>query len=44
MANRLDAGEVEKLVKMFPEQLRGLFPAARGVGSGRGGDNPAWRQ
>jgi uncharacterized protein (DUF2267 family) len=44
MANRLDAGEVEKIIKMLPEELRGLFPTARGAGPGRGGDNPAWRQ
>ena len=44
MANRLDGGEVEKLIKTFPEELRGLFPAARGAGPSRGGDNPAWRQ
>ena len=44
MASRLDQGEVEKFIKMLPEELRGLFPAARGAGPGRGGDNPAWRQ
>jgi uncharacterized protein (DUF2267 family) len=27
MATRLDAGEVGKLVKLFPDELRGLWPA-----------------
>jgi uncharacterized protein (DUF2267 family) len=38
MANRLDPGEVEKLVKLFPDELRSLWPAARHGGAGeRGG-------
>jgi uncharacterized protein (DUF2267 family) len=32
VANRLDPGEIEKLVKLFPKELRGLWPAARGAG------------
>jgi uncharacterized protein (DUF2267 family) len=36
MANRLDPGEIEKLVKLFPKALRGLWPAARGAGTARG--------
>jgi hypothetical protein len=37
MANRMDAGEVEKLIKLFPEELRSLWPAARHAGAGEGG-------
>ena len=29
MANRLDPGEVDKLIKLFPEQLRELWPTVR---------------
>jgi uncharacterized protein (DUF2267 family) len=44
MSNRLDAGEIEKLIKLFPEELRGLWPAARGVRAGARGEAPGWRQ
>jgi uncharacterized protein (DUF2267 family) len=37
MANRLDPGEVEKLIRLFPEELRSLWPAARHAGAGPGG-------
>jgi uncharacterized protein (DUF2267 family) len=29
MAKRLDAGEVDKLINLFPKELRDLWPAAR---------------
>jgi uncharacterized protein (DUF2267 family) len=29
MANKLDPGEVEKLIRLFPNELRNLWPAAR---------------
>jgi uncharacterized protein (DUF2267 family) len=32
MAKRLDAGEIEKLMKMFPDELRDLWPAPREAG------------
>jgi hypothetical protein len=44
MSNRLDPGEIEKLVKLFPEELRALWPAARGAGAGQGGEAPGWRR
>ena len=44
MSNRLDPGEIEKLVKLFPDELRELWPAARGASVGRGGEAPGWRQ
>jgi uncharacterized protein (DUF2267 family) len=44
MSNRLDPGEIEKLVKLFPEELRELWPAARGAGAGRSGEAPGWSQ
>jgi uncharacterized protein (DUF2267 family) len=44
MANRLDPGEVEKLIKLFPDELRSLWPAARSVGTGAGREAPGWRQ
>jgi uncharacterized protein (DUF2267 family) len=34
MVSRLDPGEVEKLIKLFPEELRELWPAARHAGLG----------
>jgi hypothetical protein len=37
----LDAGEVEKLVKLFPKELQALWPAARHAGAGQ---SPAWQQ
>ena len=43
MANRLDPGEIEELIKLFPEELRELFPAARGASAGAG-EAPGWRQ
>jgi uncharacterized protein (DUF2267 family) len=39
MASRLDAGEVEKLITLFPEELRNLWPVARrhpGAGASAG--------
>ena len=44
MANRLDPGEIEKLIKLFPDELRDLWPAARNVGAGPRGEAPGWRQ
>jgi uncharacterized protein (DUF2267 family) len=44
MANRLDPGEIEQLIKLFPEGLRELWPAARGAGTGSVGEAPGWRQ
>jgi uncharacterized protein (DUF2267 family) len=44
MSNRLDPGEIEKLVKLFPEELRELWPAARGASTSRGEQAPGWRQ
>ncbi len=41
MANRLDAGEVEKLSKLFPKELQALWPAARHAGAVQ---SPAWQQ
>ncbi len=35
MANRLDAGEVEKLMKLFPQELRGFWPATDRAAAGR---------
>ncbi len=29
LANRLDPGEVQKLIQLFPSELRNLWPAAR---------------
>jgi uncharacterized protein (DUF2267 family) len=37
MANRLDPGEVEKLIKLFPDELRSLWPAARHAGARESG-------
>jgi uncharacterized protein (DUF2267 family) len=39
MANRLDPGEVEKLVKLFSKELQELWPTARHPGTG-----PAWQR
>lgn len=44
MSNRLDPGEIEKLIKLLPEEIRDLWPAARGVGAGPRGEAPGWRQ
>ena len=44
MSNKLDPGEIEKLIKMFPDELRDLWPAARNVGAGARGEAPGWRQ
>jgi uncharacterized protein (DUF2267 family) len=44
MSNRLDPGEIEKLIKLLPEEIRALWPAARGVGAGPRGEVPGWRQ
>jgi uncharacterized protein (DUF2267 family) len=35
MSSRLNAGGIEKLVKLFPEELRELWPAARGAAPAR---------
>ena len=43
MSNRLDGGEIEKLIKLFPQDLRELWPAARGAGGARSGGAPGWR-
>jgi hypothetical protein len=43
MANRLDPGEIEKLIKLFPDELRELWPAGRNVGAGPEGEAPGWR-
>jgi uncharacterized protein (DUF2267 family) len=37
MANRMDPGEVEKLITLFPDELRSLWPAARHGGAAEGG-------
>jgi uncharacterized protein (DUF2267 family) len=44
LSNRLDPGETEKLVKLFPEGLRQLWPAARGARAAGGGEAPGWRR
>jgi hypothetical protein len=44
MSNRLDPGEIEKLIKLLPDELRDLWPAARSVGAGPSGKAPGWRQ
>ncbi len=44
MSNRLDPGEIEKLIKLFPDELRSLWPVARNVGSGPSDEAPGWRQ
>ena len=44
MSNKLDPGEIEKLIKTFPDELRDLWPAARNVGAGARGEAPGWRQ
>jgi uncharacterized protein (DUF2267 family) len=41
MANRLDPGETEKLIKLFPDELRSLWPAARHPGASQKG---GWQQ
>lgn len=41
LCDKLDPGEIEKLVKLFPDELRGLWPAMRTVGPG--GEAPGWR-
>jgi hypothetical protein len=33
----LEAGELEKLIKLFPDELRSLWPAARHASAGKGG-------
>jgi uncharacterized protein (DUF2267 family) len=43
MANKLDPGAVEKLIRVFPDELRCLWPAARGSGTAPEGA-PGWRQ
>ena len=37
MTKRLDPGEVEKLIKLFPDELRRLWPAARHAGASESG-------
>jgi uncharacterized protein (DUF2267 family) len=44
MSNRLDPGEIEKLIKLLPDELRDLWPAARSVGAGPRSGAPGWRQ
>lgn len=44
MSNRLDRGEIEKLIKLFPEEIRDLWPAARAAAAGAGEGAPGWRQ
>jgi uncharacterized protein (DUF2267 family) len=44
MSNRLDPGEIEKLKKLFPEELRELWSPGRGASAGRVGQAPSRRQ
>lgn len=44
MCDKLDPGEVEKLIRMFPEDLRKLWPVVRNVGSSEKGAAPGWSQ
>jgi len=44
MSNRLDPGELEKLISLFPDELRDLWPAARGAQAAPGDEPPGWRQ
>jgi uncharacterized protein (DUF2267 family) len=41
MTNRMDPGEVEKIIKMLPDEIRSLWPAARHPAAGTGG---AWQR
>lgn len=43
MCDRLDPNEIEKLIKLFPEELRSLWPAARTVAVDKGGEAPGWQ-
>ena len=44
MCDKLDPGEVEKLIRIFPEDLRTLWPVVRNVGSSEKGGAPGWSQ
>jgi uncharacterized protein (DUF2267 family) len=44
MSNRLDPGEVEKLIRLFPNELRELWPPTRGAGVAPGNAAPGWSQ
>ena len=44
MCDKLDSGEIEKLIKVFPEDLRKLWPVVRNVGSSSAGGAPGWPQ
>ncbi len=45
MCDKLDSGEVEKLIRIFPEDLRKLWPVVRSVASTEGGiAPPGWNQ
>ena len=41
MCDKLDPGEIDKLIKLFPEELRSLWPVVRSVGAS--GEAPGWR-
>jgi uncharacterized protein (DUF2267 family) len=41
MTNRMDPGEIEKLLKILPDEIRSLWPTARHPGAGGSG---AWHQ
>jgi uncharacterized protein (DUF2267 family) len=38
MCDKIDPNEVEKLIKLFPEELRLLWPAARSGAAGKSGE------
>jgi hypothetical protein len=40
MSHRLDPGEVDKLIRLFPDEAHSLWPAARGTARG---EAPGWR-
>jgi uncharacterized protein (DUF2267 family) len=44
MSNRLDPGEVEKLIRLFPNELHELWPPARGAAVAPGSAAPGRRQ
>jgi len=43
MCDKIDLGEMNKLINVFPEELRDLWPAARRVAIGKEGGAPGWQ-
>jgi uncharacterized protein (DUF2267 family) len=42
MCDKLDAGEIGKLISLFPKELRALWPSDRGAGGAAGGRPRGW--